>query len=74
LTGLALSYNIGILAFGGFAPVIFTWLIAVTGTNQAPAMYLLATGVVSLVGLVSLMRPPPIGGITPLTVKIRASL
>ena len=71
--GLALSYNIGILAFGGFAPVIFTWLIAVTGTNQAPAMYLLATGVVSLVGLVSLMRPPPIGGITPLTRRIRAS-
>jgi MHS family proline/betaine transporter-like MFS transporter len=73
-TGLALSYNIGILAFGGFAPVVFTWLIAVTGTNQAPAMYILATGVVSLIGLVSLMKPPTVSSTIPLSPRMRPSL
>ena len=26
VTGLSLSYNLGVLLFGGFAPLVFTWL------------------------------------------------
>ena len=47
-TGIALSYNIGVPIFGGFAPLIATWLIAVTGSNLAPSFYLIVTSVVNL--------------------------
>jgi MFS transporter, MHS family, proline/betaine transporter len=46
-TGMALSYNISAPIFGGFAPLISTWLIEVTGNNLAPSFYLMATALVS---------------------------
>ena len=52
VTGMALSYNIGVPVFGGFAPFIATWLIAVTGTSLAPSFYLVFAALVSLAALV----------------------
>jgi MFS transporter, MHS family, proline/betaine transporter len=51
-TGMALSYNISVPIFGGFAPFISTWLIEVTGSNLAPSFYLIFTALVSLGTLV----------------------
>jgi MFS transporter, MHS family, proline/betaine transporter len=51
-TGMALSYNISVPIFGGFAPFISTWLIEVTGSNLAPSFYLMFTALVSLGALV----------------------
>jgi MFS transporter, MHS family, proline/betaine transporter len=55
-TGLALSYNIGVPLFGGFAPVIIQSLIGLTGDRLAPAFYLMSTAVLSLVTLVLIRR------------------
>jgi MFS transporter, MHS family, proline/betaine transporter len=52
-TGMALSYNISVPIFGGFAPFISTWLIAFTGNNLAPSFYLILTALVSLGALVA---------------------
>jgi MFS transporter, MHS family, proline/betaine transporter len=51
-TGIALSYNISVPIFGGFAPFIAAWLIAVTGSPLAPSYYLIATSLISLLVLV----------------------
>jgi hypothetical protein len=40
-TALAISYNIAVMLFGGFAPFFVTWLIGATGTPIAPAYYLM---------------------------------
>jgi MFS family permease len=50
-SGIAVSYNVGVPIFGGFAPLIASWLIAVTGSSLAPSFYLIATSIISLVVL-----------------------
>lgn len=50
-TGMALSYNVAVPIFGGFAPFIASWMIAQTGTPLAPSFYLIVTSVISLVVL-----------------------
>lgn len=47
-TGLALAYNFAVMLFGGFAQLIVTWLIAVTGTPIAPAYYVMFGAAVGL--------------------------
>jgi MFS transporter, MHS family, proline/betaine transporter len=56
VTGLSLSYNLGVTLFGGFAPAIFTWLTAATHNNASPSFYLMATAVVSIVAVVAISR------------------
>ena len=51
-TGIALSYNISVPIFGGFAPFIAAWLVAVTGSPLAPSYYLIATSLISLLVLI----------------------
>jgi MFS transporter, MHS family, proline/betaine transporter len=46
-TGMALSYNISVPIFGGFAPLISTWLIELTGSKLAPSFYLAFTALAS---------------------------
>ncbi len=53
-TGMSLSYNVAVLTFGGFAPLVATWLISTTGDNRAPAYYLVATALFSLAVLVAI--------------------
>jgi MHS family proline/betaine transporter-like MFS transporter len=59
VTGLSLSYNLGVTVFGGFAPAIFTWLTAVTHDNAAPGFYLTATAVITIVAIVMVNRRHP---------------
>jgi len=56
VTGLSLSYNLGVTLFGGFAPAIFTWLSAVTHNNAAPSFYLILMAVVSIVAVLAVRR------------------
>jgi MHS family proline/betaine transporter-like MFS transporter len=50
-TGMSLSYNVGVPLFGGFAPFYITWLIVLTGSNMAPALYMIFTAVLGLAAL-----------------------
>jgi MFS transporter, MHS family, proline/betaine transporter len=59
VTGLSLSYNLGVTLFGGFAPAIFTWLTEVTHNNTAPSFYLMAMAVLSITTLVMVKRRTP---------------
>ena len=56
-TGLGLSYNIGVTAFGGSGPAIATWLgsFAVIG-DLAPGYYLTAVCLFSLWALITIRR------------------
>ena len=56
VTGMALSYNIGVPVFGGFAPLTVQWLIGLTGSKLAPSYYLIATALLSLAALLILRR------------------
>ncbi|RAR58424.1 MHS family proline/betaine transporter-like MFS transporter [Paraburkholderia unamae] len=49
-TGLSVAYNFAVTIFGGFAPFLITWLIARTGSNMAPALYVIVAAAISLVG------------------------
>lgn len=55
-TGLALSYNFSVTLFGGFSPLIVTWLIASSGSKLAPSFYVMATAVLSIVSVLALGR------------------
>jgi MFS transporter, MHS family, proline/betaine transporter len=50
-TGLSISYNLGVTLFGGFAPIVLTWLISASGSLLSPSFYFMAVAVVSIVGL-----------------------
>jgi len=41
-SGMAISYNVAVTVFGGFAPLICSLLINLTGTSLAPGYYLMA--------------------------------
>jgi MHS family proline/betaine transporter-like MFS transporter len=62
VTGLSLSYNLGVTIFGGFAPAIFTWLTDVTHDNAAPSFYLMATAVLSIATVIAVKRRDGIYG------------
>lgn len=50
-SGMAISYNIAVTVFGGFAPLICTLLIQATGTILAPGYYLMAVALLSGIAL-----------------------
>ncbi|MGU7775741.1 MFS transporter [Burkholderia sp. MR1-5-21] len=50
-TGLSIVYGLGVSIFGGFAQFIATWLIAVTGSKLAPAVYVIAVSIVAFVAV-----------------------
>lgn len=50
-TGLSIAYCVAIAIFGGFAQFFSTELIRLTGSPNAPALYVIACGLVSLIGL-----------------------
>jgi MHS family proline/betaine transporter-like MFS transporter len=56
VTGLSLSYNLGVTLFGGFAPAIFTWLIEVTHNTAAPSFYLMAMALLSIAAVITVNR------------------
>lgn len=50
-SGFAVSFNLSNALFGGTAPFLCTWLIGVTGSDLAPAFYLVAAAIVSLIAV-----------------------
>ncbi|WP_321846577.1 MFS transporter [Paraburkholderia bannensis] len=53
-SGLSVIYSVGVTVFGGSSQFIVTWLIAKTGNPLAPAFYMLACGVVTLLAVWSI--------------------
>lgn len=58
-TGLSIAYCVAIAIFGGFAQYFSTRLIQITGDANAPALYVIGCGLVSLIGLA--MVPETLG-------------
>lgn len=50
-SGMSLVYSIGVAVFGGFAPFISAWLVQASGDKLAPAWYLIAIALISLLAL-----------------------
>jgi MHS family proline/betaine transporter-like MFS transporter len=53
-TALSVSYGFAVVLFGGFAPLISTWLVDVTGNPFAPAYYVMVGGALSAVAILSM--------------------
>lgn len=51
-SGFAFSFNSANALFGGTAPFVATWLIALTGNKMAPAWYLVAAAAVALIAMI----------------------
>jgi len=48
---LSIMYSFGVTIFGGFSPLIVTWLIAATGNPMTPAWYLTGATCITLFAL-----------------------
>ncbi|WP_231914149.1 MFS transporter [Rhodococcus sp. LB1] len=55
-TGVATSYNIGVIIAGGSAPLIAVSLVEWTGDNRAPAYFVMAVAAIGLLSLLSITR------------------
>ena len=53
-TALSVSYGFAVVLFGGFAPLISTWLVDVTGSPFAPAFYVMTGGALSAIAILSM--------------------
>jgi MFS family permease len=53
-SGFSLAYSLATALFGGFTPLICTWLIHRTGDKAAPGLWLSAAAVVGLAGALGL--------------------
>ncbi|PXX42939.1 putative MFS family arabinose efflux permease [Aquitalea magnusonii] len=49
--GMSVIYAVGVAIFGGSTQFVITWLIAVSGSAAAPALYLTATGLLAVLGM-----------------------
>ena len=47
-TGMAISYNVGVLLFGGLAPLTLTALVGATGDRMMPAYYIMFSAALAL--------------------------
>ena len=54
--GVSLSFSTAVTVFGGFAPLIATWLIAQTGDPLSPSYYLVVTAAMSATALIGIQR------------------
>jgi MFS transporter, MHS family, proline/betaine transporter len=70
--GVSLSFGTAVSVFGGLAPFVATWLIAVTGDKLSPSYYLIFTALLSLLALTMIQRrsrrdsqPSPVPGADP---------
>ncbi len=53
-SGYSIGYNVSVAVFGGTAPYVATWLVARTGDEIAPAYYVIAAAVVTLLTLLTI--------------------
>lgn len=54
--GVSLSFSTAVTIFGGFAPLIATWLIKQTGDPLSPSYYLVVTALMSAAALWGIQR------------------
>jgi MFS family permease len=57
-TGVSIAYNISVMVFGGFAPLIVTWLSKVLETPVAPSFYVLFACLLTLLGIYCMQEAP----------------
>lgn len=55
-TGVAFSYNLGVMAAGGSAPFLCVWLIESTGNLMAPAFFVIGAAIVGLLAIAWIRR------------------
>jgi MHS family citrate/tricarballylate:H+ symporter-like MFS transporter len=53
-TGFSLAYSLATALFGGFTPLVCTWLIHRTHDKAAPGLWLTAAALVGLIGVLGL--------------------
>ncbi|GBH24091.1 MFS transporter [Burkholderia vietnamiensis] len=53
-TGISIAYAMAVTIFGGTAQLVATWLVKTTGSKLAPAGYVAACGVLSLIAVAML--------------------
>jgi len=53
-SGYSIGYNVSVAVFGGTAPYVATWLVARTGNVIAPAYYVIAAAIVSLITVLTM--------------------
>ena len=56
ISGFSLAFSLATAIFGGFTPLMSTFLIEQTGNRASPALWLSFAAVVSLVGVVCARR------------------
>jgi MFS family permease len=61
-SGFSLAYSLAAALFGGFTPVIATWLIEVTGNKAMPAVWLSVAAAVGLAAALWSRRLAPDAG------------
>jgi len=55
--GFSLAYSLAMAIFGGFTPVVSTWLIQFTGDKAAPGYWMAAAAACGLVAALLIYRP-----------------
>jgi MFS transporter, MHS family, proline/betaine transporter len=55
-TGMSVSYNVGVMTFGGTTPLVIVWLVDATGDKLAVTYYLMALAALSLACVVIARR------------------
>ena len=60
--GFSIGYNISVSAFGGTAPFLVTLLIQATGSNLAPAYYIMAAAAITLAVVLTAHETAPVRG------------
>ena len=53
-TALSVSYGMAVMLFGGFAPLISTWLVQSTGNPLSPAFYVMGGAAISAIAILSM--------------------
>jgi MHS family proline/betaine transporter-like MFS transporter len=53
-SGYSIGYNVSVAIFGGTAPYVATWLVDRTGSEIAPAYYVIAAAAVTLATLMTM--------------------
>lgn len=56
-SGVSISYALGAVLGGGFAPLIATWPQNTTGTSLAVSGYLIVVGLISLGAVLTIREP-----------------
>ncbi|GLY67842.1 MFS transporter [Amycolatopsis taiwanensis] len=57
-SGVSFAYSIGAILGGGFAPLLATWLIQVTGTSLSVSAYMLLVCLITLIAVLALRERP----------------